>query len=109
MKEQIRDMEGKNFKPNIQLKGDPRTSLVVQQLRLYPSTAGGTSSIPAWGPKIPLDVWCSQKINQLKKIKGVPERKHKENMRKEIIKKIIAKNLPDMNPQRNIINFKQHM
>ena len=31
---------GKKFKPNIHLKGDPRTSLVVQWLRLYTSTAG---------------------------------------------------------------------
>ena len=30
-------------------------------------------------------------------------------MREEIIKKITAKNPPDMNPQRNIINFKQYM
>jgi len=54
---------GKKFKPNIHLKGDPRTSLVVQWLRLYTSTAGGTSSVPGWGPKIPLAAWCSQKIN----------------------------------------------
>ena len=29
-------------------------------------------------------------------------------MRGESIKKIIAKNIPDMNPQRNIINSKQY-
>lgn len=39
-------------------------------------------------------------------LKGVPEGKNKENVRKEIIEKIIAKNPPDMNPQRNIISLK---
>lgn len=57
MKEQVRDMEGKNFKSNIHLK-------------------------------------------------GVPEGENKENVRKEIIEKITAKNPPDMNPQRNIISLK---
>lgn len=42
-------------------------------------------------------------------LKGVPEGKNKENVRKEIIEKIIAKNPPDMNPQRNIMSQMIHM
>ena len=38
------------------------TSLVVQWLRLCPSTAGGTGSIPGWGTKIPHAT--QPKINQ---------------------------------------------
>ena len=44
------------------------TSLVVQWLRLCPSTLGATGSIPAWGTKIPYALWCSQKLeSKLKK------------------------------------------
>ena len=34
------------------------TSLVVQWLRLHASTAGGASSIPGPGTKIPHAAWC---------------------------------------------------
>ena len=34
--------------------------LAVQLLELHASTAGGTSSIPGWGTKIPQALWCGQ-------------------------------------------------
>ena len=37
------------------------SSLVVQWLGCYPSTARGTGSIPSWGTKISQGAWCSQK------------------------------------------------
>ena len=36
-------------------------SLVVQWLRFHAFIAGGTSSIPGWGTKIPHAAWCGQK------------------------------------------------
>ena len=36
------------------------TSLVIQWLRLYASTAGGMGLIPGWGTKIPHAMQCSQ-------------------------------------------------
>ena len=60
--------------PGVAIKGAPfhaqkcpRTSLAVQWLRLLTSTAGGMSSIPGWGTKIPPTARHSQK-----KIKSVP-------------------------------------
>lgn len=44
------------------------TSLAVQWLRLYTSTAGVTSSTPGPGKKILHAVLCSQKIKVLKKV-----------------------------------------
>ena len=38
-----------------------RTSLPVQWLRLWASTAGGTGSIPGWGTKIPHATWPKKK------------------------------------------------
>ena len=40
------------------------TSLVVQWLRLCPSTAGGMSSIPAQGTKIPHATWWPKQTNK---------------------------------------------
>ena len=37
------------------------TSLVVQWLGLQASSAGGSGSIPGWGPKIPHAMWHGQK------------------------------------------------
>ena len=37
------------------------TCLVVQQLRLHPSNAGNTGSIPSQGTKIPHAVQCDKK------------------------------------------------
>ena len=39
------------------------TSLAVQWLQLHVSIAGGTGSIPGWGPKIPHAAHCGQKKN----------------------------------------------
>ena len=39
-------------------------SLVVQWLRFHAFIAGGTSSIPGWGIKIPHAAWCGQKKTQ---------------------------------------------
>ena len=36
------------------------TSLVIQWVRLYASTAGGMGLIPGWGTKIPHAMQCSQ-------------------------------------------------
>ena len=46
----------------------PATSLVVQWLRLYTSTAGGMGSIPDRGTKIPHAVQHNQKIKEFKQI-----------------------------------------
>lgn len=48
--------------------------------------------------------WKSFKSNI--HLKGVPEEKNKEKVRKEIVGKIIAKNLPDVNSYRHIISLK---
>ena len=49
--------------PSIQSEGcGSGTSLAVQWLRLWASTAAGSGSIPGWGMKIPhTAAWCSQK------------------------------------------------
>ena len=44
------------------------TSLAVQWLRLHPSTAGGTGSIPGWGTKIPQASQRDQKKIRTKQI-----------------------------------------
>ena len=41
------------------------TSLVVQRLRLLPSDAGGVSSVPSQGTKIPQAMGCSQKKTKI--------------------------------------------
>ena len=43
------------------IKKKVKTSLAGQQLRLCPSTAEGTGSIPGWGNRIPHAVQGSQK------------------------------------------------
>ena len=43
------------------------TSLVIQWLRLYASTSGGTGSIPGQGTEIPCAVWHGQNNNSNKK------------------------------------------
>ena len=43
------------------LNRDLRTSLVVQWLRHYTSTAGAMGSIPSRGTKIPHDRWFGKK------------------------------------------------
>ena len=43
------------------------TPLAAQWLRLCISNAGGMSSIPGWGTKIPHAAWCSQKKKKKKK------------------------------------------
>ena len=48
----------------------PGTSLVVQWLRLHPSIAAGTGSIPGWGTKIPHAAWCGQKLEKQKNTAG---------------------------------------
>ena len=45
------------------------TSLVVEWLSLYASTAGGTGWIPVWGTKIPHAAWYSQKQQRALKLK----------------------------------------
>ena len=45
-----------------------RTSLVVEWLRLCPSTAGGMGLVPGRGTKILHATWCSQKKKKKKKI-----------------------------------------
>ena len=47
---------------HVSLKMLPRTSLAAQWLRLCAVNAGGTSSIPGQGNKIPYAMWCGQKI-----------------------------------------------
>ena len=42
------------------------TSLMVQWLRLWASTAGTSSLIPGWGTKIPQATWCGQKTKKHK-------------------------------------------
>lgn len=44
----------------IKASASQRTCLVVQWLRLYPSTAG-VSSVPGRGNKIPHAMWCGKK------------------------------------------------
>ena len=53
-------------------KGDIRTSLAVQWLRLSASTAGGTVLIPGRGTKIP----HATRHRQKKKKRGVMSQKH---------------------------------
>ena len=49
--------------------GSYKTSLVVQWLRLFASTAGNMDFFPSWETKIPHASWCSQKkIQQKRKI-----------------------------------------
>ena len=50
----------------------PGSSLVVQWLRLHPSIAAGTGSIPGWGTKIPHAKWCGPKLKKKKKKTTVP-------------------------------------
>ena len=47
------------------------TSLVVQWLRLHPSTAGGINLIPGWGTKIPHVVQSKNKTKQRISLKKV--------------------------------------
>ena len=42
-------------------KENEGTSLMVQGLRLCPSTPWGTGSVPGWGTKVPYAEWCGQK------------------------------------------------
>ena len=43
-------------------------SLVVQWLRIRAPTAGGTGSIPGWGPKIPHAKQCGQKEKKKRRL-----------------------------------------
>ena len=52
------------------LKSHPRTSLVVQWLRLCTAVAEGMGLIPDWGTKILHLAWCGQKKLNKKKIKS---------------------------------------
>ena len=47
------------------------TSLAVQWLRSHASNAGGTSSIPGWGSKIPRAMWWGKTNKQTNKKTGV--------------------------------------
>ena len=49
------------------------TSLVVQQLKLCPSDAGGAGSIPGWRTKIPHALKYGQKKKKRKKIDSCPK------------------------------------
>ena len=51
---------------DIEMSG-PGTSMVVQRLRLCPSTSGGMGSIPGWVTKIPHATWHGQEISNFLK------------------------------------------
>ena len=59
---------------------------MVQQLRLWGSSAGCVGSMPGWGTKIPHAEQCDQKVKQTKTMQYVGTRtpdnlKNKESLR----------------------------
>ena len=52
--------EVKDKRPQMVLRQTARTSLAIQWLRLWASTAGGMGSIPGWETKIAHAVWGGQ-------------------------------------------------
>ena len=64
------------------LKKNLGTSLVVHQLRLHTSNAGGVAVIPDWGTKIPQAEKHGQKKKSLQgnKLSALPERKRLNDM-----------------------------
>ena len=52
--------EGQTVSVRMKVRPNSGPSLVIQWLRLLTSTAGGISSIPSQGTKIPSDKWYGQ-------------------------------------------------
>ena len=73
----------KYFKP---LKNENYgTVLVVQWLRLHPSTAGGMDNIHGWGTKVLHAMWDSQNVKKRERERDRERENYKNNI---VIKKL---------------------